>query len=70
MGGNEKGCEWRLGAIVNKIKIINPKISLINHIYTPPNSTNNNMLAIIDYGPNIHISRQATPKMAPVLMDN
>ena len=26
IGGSEKGCEWRLGAIYNKIKIGNPKL--------------------------------------------
>ena len=44
MGVSEKEREWRLGAIDNKIKISNPKISLINHIDTPPNPTSTNML--------------------------
>ena len=70
MGGSEKGREWRLWAIDNKIKMFNPKISLINHIDTPPNPTSTNMLAIADSSANIHIARQATPKMAPVNMDN
>ena len=35
MGGSEKGCEWRLEAIDNKIKSSIPKISLINHIDAP-----------------------------------
>ena len=70
MGGSEKGFEWRLGAIDNKIKISNPKISLINHIDTPPNSTSTNMLAIADSGATIHLERQSTPTMAPVIMDN
>ena len=70
MGGSDKGCEWRLGAIVNKIEIINLKISLINHINTPHSPTSTNMLAVADYGANIHIARQSTPTMAPVIMDN
>ena len=28
------------------------------------------MLAIADYGANIHLARQATPTMSPVVMDN
>ena len=44
MGGSEKGREWRLGKIVNKIKISNPKISLINNLDTPPNPTSTNMI--------------------------
>ena len=28
------------------------------------------MLAVADYGANIHIARQSTPTMAPVIMDN
>ena len=70
MGSSEKGCEWRLGAIDNKIKTSNPKISLINHIDTPPNSTSTNMLAIADSGANIHLARQATSTMDPSIMDN
>ena len=70
MGGSEKGCEWLFGSIDNKIKISSPKISLINHIHTPPNPTSTNMLEISDYGANIHLSRQATPTMAPVIVDN
>ena len=68
MGGSEKGCEWRLGAIVNKIEISNRKISLINYIDNPPNPTSTNMLANSDSGANTHLSRQATPTMAPVIM--
>ena len=34
MGGSEKGCQWRLGEIFNKIEISKPKISLINYIDT------------------------------------
>ena len=36
LGGIEKGCKWRLGAIMNKIKTSTPKIILINNIGTPP----------------------------------
>ena len=68
MGGSEKVCEWRLGAIVNKIEISNPKISLINYINTPPNPTSNNMIAIADSGMNIHLEKQATPTMAPAII--
>ena len=70
MGGSKRGFELRLGAIYNKVKISNPKISLKNHINTPPNPTSTNMLAITDSGANIHLTRQATPTMDPVIMDN
>ena len=70
MCGSEKGCECELGAIVNKIKIINPKISLINNIDTPPNPTSTNMLAISDSGTNIHLAIKATPKIDPLIMEN
>ena len=70
MGGSEKGCEFQLGAIVNKIKVSNPKNSLLNHIDTPPNPNSTNMLAIADSVENTHLARQATPKMAPVIIDN
>ena len=48
LGGSKKGREWQLGATMNKTKIINPKISLINCINTPPNPPSNNMLAITE----------------------
>ena len=70
MGGSEKGCEWRLGAIFNKIEISNPKIILINYIDTPPNPNITKMLAITDSGTNIHLARQATLTMSPVIMEN
>ena len=70
MGGSEKGYAWRLGAIVNKIEIINPKISLINYINNPPNPNNTNMLAIAYSGVNMYLARQATPTIAPVIMEN
>ena len=43
----ENRCERRLGGIVNKIEISNPKISLINYIDTPTKPTSTNMLAIV-----------------------
>ena len=70
MGGSEKGSGWQLGAIVNKIEIINPRISLINYIDNPPNPTSNKLLAIADSGANIHPEKQATPTMAPVITEN
>ena len=70
MGVSEKGWEWRLGEIFNKIEIIKPKISLINYIDTPPNPNINNILAITDSGENTHLARQATHTMAPVIMEN
>ena len=69
MGGSEKGCELRLGVIVNEIKISNPKISLMNHIDAPPNPNSTNMPVIVEPGANIHLSRQATPTMAPEIID-
>ena len=70
MGGNKKGYEWRLGAAMNKIEISNPKISLINCINTPHNPTSNKMLAISDSGANIHLPKQSTTTMDPVIMSN
>ena len=58
------------GAIFDKIKISNPRISLINHINNPPNPTSTNMLEIAYSGVNIHPAIQATPTMAPVMMEN
>ena len=56
--------------IVNKIEMSNPKISLINYIDTPPNPNSTNMLEIVESGASIHLSRQSTPTMAPVMIDN
>ena len=39
---------------MNKIEISDPKISLINYIYTPPNPPSNNMIEIADSGANKH----------------
>ena len=43
---------------------------LIHYINIPPNPTSTNTLSITDAGANIHLTRQATPKMAPVIMEN
>ena len=67
---SKKGCELHLGAIVNKIEISNPKISLINYIDTPPNPTITSMLEITESGANIHLARKDTPTIAPVIMEN
>ena len=68
--GREKECEWRLGGVINKIEISNPKISLINCIRTPPNFPSNNTLAIAHSGANIHLEKQSTTTMAPVIISN
>ena len=70
MGKSEKGCEWQLGVIFNKIEISNPKISLIYFINNPPNPNCNNVSAIKYSGANIHLEKQSTPTMAPVIMEN
>ena len=53
---------------MNKIKISNPKLSLINNIRTPPTYPSKHTLEIADSGANIHISKQATPTMDPVII--
>ena len=70
MAGSEKVGKLQLGEIVNQIEISNPKISLINYIDTPTNTTRTNMLSIIDSGVNIHLERQANPTTAPLIMEN
>ena len=55
---------------MNKNEISNPKISLINCIDTPLNPPSNNMISIADSGANIHLSKQATTIMAPVIISN
>ena len=65
MGGSEDVREQRLGAIVNKIEIGNPKIILINYIDTPPNPTSNNMLETADSGANINVEKKSTPYNGP-----
>ena len=49
---------------MNKIRISNPKISLINCIDIPPNLPGNNMLEIADSGANTDLSKQATTTMS------
>ena len=55
---------------MNKIEISNPKISQIHCIDTPPNPTSNNMLAIVDLGANINLSKQSTTTIYPVILSN
>ena len=55
---------------MNEIKISTPKNSLINNIYTPPNSPSKQMLAIEDSFANIHISKQSTKTISPVIILN
>ena len=57
LGESEKVCGWRLGAAMNKIEMIKPKISLINCIDTPHNTPSNKMPAIADSGANIHLEK-------------
>ena len=56
--------------IMHKIKISNPKISLINCMGNQPNYPIKNTLEISDSGTNIHISKQATSTMAPYIIKN
>ena len=56
--------------MINKVKISNPKISLMNFIGTPPTYPGNNTLAIADPGANINLAKQATTTMAPVITSN
>ena len=58
------------GTIINKVEISNPKISLINCIGNPPNFTSKNTLAIVDSGVNIHLAKQSTTTMDPVIISN
>ena len=50
--------------------MINPKISLINCIGTPPNYPSKNTLAIVDSGANIHLEKKVIMTMAPVIISN
>ena len=70
MGGGEEGWEWRLGVIFNNVKISNHKISLINCIGSLPNYSGKNTLAIVDSGANMHLAKQATTTMFPVIISN
>ena len=55
---------------MNQIKIITPKLRLINNIGTPQNSLSKHTLSIIDSGANIHLAQKATTKMAPIIISN
>ena len=55
---------------MNKIKISNPKIILIDFLESPPNSTSNNMLEISDSGANIHLEKQGTTTIVPIMISN
>ena len=59
-----------LKAIINKIKISNPKIISINNIGTPPNYPSKNTLAIVDSGADTHLAKKATSTTASVIMSN
>ena len=48
----------------------NPKISLMNCIRTPPKSPSKNTLEVADSGANLHLAKQATTTMAPVIISN
>ena len=69
-GVSEKVRKLWLGAIMNKIKMSTTKIILINNIRTPTNYLSKHTLSIIDSGVNIHIAKQATTKMALVIISN
>ena len=56
--------------MMNKIETISPKIVLINCIGSPQNYPSNNMLEISYSGANIHLAKQATTTMAPVIIPN
>ena len=56
--------------IINKIEISNPEISLIKCVVTPRNSPSKNKLEIADPVENIHLPKQATEKMTPVIISN
>ena len=43
------------GAVINKIEISNPKISLMKFIGKPPNFSGENTLELADSGANIHL---------------
>ena len=68
LGGSEKGYECWLGGIINKIDSSNPKIIIINCIGTPPNYHSKNLQEISDSGANIHLEKQSTTTMAPVII--
>ena len=53
---------------MNKIKMSTPKISLINNIRTPTNSSIKYTLEIAYLGTSIHLANQPTPTMAQVIL--
>ena len=55
---------------MTKIKITTPKISLIDNIGPPPNSSGNYTQTVSDLGVNIHIENEAVPTMDPVIISN
>ena len=69
-GVSKKVRKLWLGAIMNKIKMSTTKLILINNIRTPTNYLSNQTVSIIVSGANIHLSKQATTKMAQVIISN
>ena len=55
---------------MNKIKSSNPKLGLISNIGNPHNFTSKHTLAIEDSGANIHLDKQYTTTMDPVIISN
>ena len=55
---------------MGRIGINNPTISLIYFINTPPNPPSNNMLSITESGAKIHLVKQSTTTMAPVILSD
>ena len=53
---------------MNKIKVSTSKLSLINNIGNPPNSPSKHTISIADSGVSIHLSKQDTTTMVPVIM--
>ena len=70
MGVNEKGCKWRLGVTIIEIEIRSPKLSLIICIANPPNSPSKKTQEIADSGANIHLAKESTITMNPVIISN
>ena len=67
---SEKGCKFELGVIMNKIKIRNTKISLMNIIGTQNNSPSKCTLSIADSNTNIHLANEANTTMSAVIVSN
>ena len=55
---------------MNNIKIIIPELSLINNIETPHNYPSKHTLVVTDLGVNIHIFKQYTTTINPVIISN